>query len=376
MMNKPLGLYIHLPFCLKKCGYCDFCSFPAVSEAQMARYTEALCAELAHNAPKAEGRAVDTVFFGGGTPTLLPLPLFEKLISTLYRLYPVTADAEITVEANPASADKGKLQRLRELGVNRLSIGVQSLSDGELSLLGRVHTAEEAKAFYADAIAAGFSNINLDLMYAIPSQTVESFAKTLDTALALSPSHLSVYSLILEEGTPFYQKKESLPLPDEDEEEGMRQLLLQKMAAAGYGRYEISNFAKEGYACRHNLHYWRNEEYLGFGVAAYSYFDGIRYGNGKDMAAYIASPLSARAEEERLTDTDRAYEYVLTRLRLCEGISLSAYRSLFGIDFAKRHRALLERFAKGGLLKMEGDRLFLTDEGMNLSNSILVSFMP
>ena len=373
MMNKPLGLYIHLPFCLKKCGYCDFCSFPAVSEAQMARYTEALCAELAHNAPKAEGRAVDTVFFGGGTPTLLPLPLFEKLISTLYRLYPVTADAEITVEANPASADKGKLQRLRELGVNRLSIGVQSFSAEELSLLGRVPTAEEAKAFYADAVAAGFSNINLDLMYAIPSQTVESFAKTLDTALALSPSHLSVYSLILEEGTPFYQNKESLPLPDEDEEEGMRQLLLQKMAAAGYGRYEISNFAKEGYACRHNLHYWRNEEYLGFGVAAHSYFGGERFGNSRDLSAFLRGE-DIVSERTPISPAERDREFLMLRLRLTQGLSLFEFAERFGKPLQQVYPSLVD-LIRAGYMREQNGYLSFTPAGFFVSNAILAQLL-
>ncbi len=342
----------------------------------MASYVAALRKEMAHYAPLLKGKRVDTLFFGGGTPTLLPLSQAEALFSDIYRLFSVDKDAEITVEANPASADKEKLAGLRELGVNRLSIGVQSFSDAELALLGRVHSAKDALAFYSDARAVGFSSINLDLMYAIPSQTAESFEKTLATALSLSPEHLSVYSLILEEGTPFYEKGASLSLPDEDEEEKMRLLLLKETAAAGYERYEISNFAKSGQACRHNLHYWRNEEYLGFGLAAYSYFDGVRYGNGRDMKAYLQAPLHAVVEREALSLSDKAYEHVMTHLRLREGFSLREYETLFGVDFLDMHTERVAEYLAADLMKNENGRIFLTDKGMNLSNSILVSFLP
>ena len=374
-MNKKLGLYLHLPFCLSKCGYCDFCSFPAVTEKGMAEYTEALLQEVRHHAQAAKDRRVDTVFFGGGTPTLLPLPLFERIFETLHSLYSIEKDAEITLEANPASISKEKLASLRSMGFNRLSMGAQSFQNEELLRLGRAHTAEEAAAFYQDVRDGGFSNVNIDLMYAIPSQTAESFEKSLSTAIALAPEHLSVYSLIVEDGTPFYQKRDSLDLPSEEEEEKMRCLLLKKTRAAGYERYEISNFAKSGYACRHNLHYWRNEEYLGFGLAAYSYFGGDRYGNGRNMQEYLQAPTGAVAEKETLSVQDAAYEYVMTHLRLSEGFSLAEYKAAFGIDFLALHALRLQEYKALGLLKTENGRIFLTDEGMNLSNSILVSFM-
>lgn len=376
MNNNAIGLYIHLPFCIRKCGYCDFCSLPSVSEEAMASYVAALRKEMAHYAPLVKDKRVDTLFFGGGTPTLLPLSLMQELFSDIYRLFSVDKDAEITVEANPASADREKLAGLCALGVNRLSIGVQSLSDGELALLGRVHSAKDALDFYADARAVGFSSINLDLMYAIPSQTAESFKETLQTALSLAPEHLSVYSLIVEEGTPFYEKGASLSLPDEEEEEAMRLLLLRETDNAGYERYEISNFAKNGYACRHNLHYWRNEEYLGFGLAAYSYFGGVRYGNGRDMQAYLQAPTGVVSEREVLSAEDKAYEYVMTRLRLREGFSLAEYRCRFGVDFMEQNGAQASEYLAADLMKNENGRIFLTDKGMNLSNSILVSFLP
>ena len=342
----------------------------------MTAYTDALLQEMTFYAERARGRTVDTVFFGGGTPTLLPSFLFERVWEALHSLYSVSKDAEITVEANPASASEEKLLLLRSFGVNRLSIGAQSFADEELRALGRVHSANEAKTFYQAARRAGFSNINLDLMYGIPHQTPSSFAKSMEQAISLAPEHLSVYSLMLEEGTPFYQMQQSLSLPDEDAETEMTELLLSKMKAAGYERYEISNYAKPSFASRHNLRYWRNEEYLGFGVSAYSYFDGVRYGNHRDFSLYCQSPLDCVVEREELTQEDKAYEYVMTRFRLKEGVSLAEYQALFGVSFEERYRIEISRFAALGLLERENNRIFLNDKGMALSNTVLVDFMP
>ena len=341
----------------------------------MHAYTEALLTEIRANAERAEGYAVDTVFFGGGTPTLLPVSCFERILNEIRALYSLEENAEITVEANPATADKEKLIALREMGVNRLSIGAQSLNDKELSALGRVHSAADAVHTVSLAREVGFTNINLDLMYGIPYQTEQSLSDTLDGILALSPEHISAYSLIVEEGTPFYEKKDTLPLPDEDTEVRLHELVSRRLRENGYTHYEISNYAREGCSSRHNLHYWRYEPYLGFGAAAYSCFDGMRYGNTRDISAYVSSPLHAVSDKEILTESDAAYEYIMLALRLSEGIDLDVYKTRFGVTIEEKHADLIERFGNMGWMKREGARLFLTEEGMRFSNTVLVAFM-
>lgn len=374
-MKNKIGLYIHIPFCLKKCLYCDFCSFPAMGEEQMHRYRDAVLREMAFYAERARGKEVDTVFFGGGTPTLFPLADIERVLAAISRLFSLAPDAEISMEANPASADGAKLASLRRIGINRLSIGLQSACDEELAALGRVHTAAEGEAFYVAARGAGFDNINLDIMYGIPHQTLATFSATLEKVFSLAPEHLSVYGLMLEEGTPFFKDK-TLVLPGEDSEMEMYHLLLAGMKKAGYERYEISNYAKPGFACRHNLNYWYSGEYLGFGTAAASFFAGERYTNGRDFSAYCADPLHAVSERTVLSEQERAYEYIMLRFRLSDGIDEDAYFSRFGINLAGKYRAQIENFCSKGLMKRENGRLFLTDEGMELSNAILIEFLP
>ncbi len=341
----------------------------------MHAYTNALIEEMRFRAEKARGYTVDTVFFGGGTPTILPISDIKKLAETIKALFCIAPDAEITVEANPATASEDKLLALRSLGVNRLSVGVQSLSDGELSALGRAHTAADAARFFHAARVAGFSNVSVDLMYGIPYQTKESFARTLDGVLALNPEHISAYSLILEEGTPFFEKSESLPLPDEDTEAALHALLCEKLSAHGYRHYEISNFAKDGFLSRHNLHYWRAEEYLGFGASAYSFFGGERWGNEKSVSGYISAPAASVFEREILSPKDEAYEYIMLRLRLDEGIDVRAYEARFGVKIKERFRDEILQFKAEGIIEENGSRLFLTEKGMRFSNTVLVAFM-
>ena len=242
----------------------------------MRRYAEALLTEMKATSSRAESTVFDSLFFGGGTPSLLPPDAIRSIIRTAKTLFRVEENAEVTLEANPATADQEKLLAFREAGVNRLSVGVQSLSDTELSALGRRHTASDATFFLESARRAGFENLNVDLMIGIPYQTEKSLRETLAHILAFSPEHISVYSLMLEEGTPLYAKKNSLPLPDEEAEESLNDTVRETLTAAGYEHYEISNYALSGHSCRHNLHYWHSDPYLGFGIAAYSYFDGER----------------------------------------------------------------------------------------------------
>ena len=374
-MNKPIGLYIHVPFCIRKCLYCDFCSDAGATPAQMHAYADALLLEMGANASCVSHRCVESVFFGGGTPTLLPLDELARILDFIRKHFSLSPDAEITLEANPASIDAQGLAALRRMGFNRISVGVQSMVDRELSHLGRVHTASDAYAFLKDAREAGFQNINVDVMYGIPHQSASSFLETVDTLLRFSPEHISAYSLILEEGTPFFAHRQELPLPSEDEEEKMYSMLCERLRAAGYEHYEISNFAKAGYECRHNLLYWHSEEYLGFGVAAYSFLDSTRYGNHRDRLAYVASPLDAVTDKEVLTPLDRAYEYIMLRLRLSEGILLSEYERLFGIKIGVRYRSLITQLAQMGWMKEAEGRIFLTEAGMRFSNTVLVAFL-
>lgn len=367
MADTALGLYIHIPFCLSKCRYCDFCSSPQREESKTA-YAQALCRELA--AAKTD-RPVDTVFFGGGTPSLLSAADFLLISETIKRNFRLSPDAEWTAEANPATVDEAKLCVMREVGINRLSLGMQSAHDKELAALGRAHRAADLYEAVRMARVAGFDNLNLDLMFGIPHQTRESFAETVDEAISLGAEHLSVYSLQIEEGTPFYRERHSLPLPDEDTETAMLEDLLSRTRAAGYGRYEISNYAKEGRECRHNLRYWQMRDYLGFGIAAHSLYGGWRFYNRADLAAYLRDPLGIRETEEALTPAAQEYETVMLGLRLSRGIEDAEFASLFGYGFFEKYGERMTPFFRGGLAVREGTRTRLTDHGMAVQNAIL-----
>lgn len=373
-MNKG-GLYFHIPFCLKKCDYCDFCSFPALGEEQRSLYVSALITEMEGYAEGAKGAVFDTVFFGGGTPTLLAEGELSRILDAAYRLFTIENGAEVTAEANPATASKEKLTAMRRMGFNRMSVGVQSFSDTELSALGRVHSAADAHRFLDIVSASGFDNVNIDLMYGIPGQTAESWRKTLCEAVRLSPAHISAYSLILEEGTPLAEKKDTLVLPNEEEENAFDLYLKETLSQNGYRHYEISNYAREGRECRHNLHYWRNEPYLGFGVSAYSFFGGERYGNGRSFSAYLANPMGQIADREKVEGDALAYEWLMLRFRLAEGVPLGAYRETFGVDLLTRYADRVKKYEALGLMRITPTHLCLTEKGMRLSNAILVDFL-
>ena len=369
------GLYFHVPFCLRKCAYCDFCSFSGYTDGEMRAYADAMKREMVQYAEAAGDTIFDTVFFGGGTPSLLPVSAVAELLEKANALFRIEKDAEITLEANPATADEKKLKDLKSVGINRLSVGVQSLIDEELSYLGRLHSSRDALSFLYKARNAGYDNINVDLMYGIPSQTVESAEKTLEEVIKFSPEHISAYSLMLEEGTPLYEKRKTLPIPSEEEEDAIDITVRSLLGASGYHHYEISNYAKPRRESRHNLHYWHSDPYLGFGVSAYSYFGGERYGNRTSLVDYLADPTCAVLEREVINEASLAYEWIMLRLRLEEGISLSEYRARFGVDFQVKYSKEIERFKAQGLMREDGDRIFLTESGFRLSNSILVAFM-
>ena len=375
-----MGLYVHLPFCLRKCRYCDFCSTPQHDDALRAHYVERLCDELTARASEVNGRTVDTVYFGGGTPTLLSPALFDRLLGVAHDRLSIAPDAEITVECNPATVDARALSSLRSLGINRLSIGAQSAVDSELRALGRVHSFDDTVRTVRDARRAGFDNVSLDVMYGIPDQTRESFRTTLDAILALEPEHVSAYSLIVEPGTPFFEQRDTLALPDEDTVCDMTADALSLLRGAGYRRYEISNFARDGHVSRHNLHYWQLDDYLGLGIAAHSLCtldrprpDGaiaLRTQNGTDLAAYL-SGADVREMEEELTLGALRDEYVMLRLRLADGIDKSAFAARFGQAFDGVYGEAAARFIAMGLLTDTPQRIAFTDAGFAVSNTVL-----
>lgn len=367
---KKLGIYIHIPFCVQKCLYCDFCSFPRCDGDTVERYVSALCRDIERQGEILGSREVDTVYFGGGTPTLLPISAFERIMAALTKSFNLDPDCSVSSECNPATVDLEYLMALRALGVNRLSIGLQSADGDELRALGRIHSFEDFKDTFADARRAGFEDISVDLMYGIPRQTVDSFKRTLCRVVDLAPDHISAYGLKVEEGTPFGRMGDRLVLPDEDEEVKMYILCSEYLREMGYNKYEISNFARKGYESRHNLRYWRGEDYIGLGVSAHSYIDGVRFANSRDIEGYIsgADIVCERAEigaEEQMT------EYVMLRMRLAEGVSEAEFRDRFGIGFLEVYGERLSRYIEGGYVIREGDRVAFSDRGFFLSNYIL-----
>lgn len=369
MERRTLGIYIHIPFCIRKCNYCDFCSFPNSSPNFMERYTDELCRRIKVFSPLAKDHTVDTVYFGGGTPTLLPLECFEKLLGTLKTSFDISADAEISCEANPASITKDGLSALRDLGINRLSIGLQSANDNELKLLGRVHSFEDFKRTFAEAREVGFENISADLMYGIPDQTKESFNNTLRELIALSPEHISAYGLKIEEGTAFSKNMQKLSLPDEDTEYEMYCEATELLADAGYHRYEISNFAKSGFESKHNLRYWRLDEYIGFGVAAHSFFGGERFGNSRDIDAFLNGE-NIVSESYTPTEKDILSEYVMLRLRLASGLEREAFKARFGVSLDSAFPTL-KSYVENNFLSDSGASVSFTTKGFFVSNYIL-----
>ncbi|MBQ9132183.1 MAG: radical SAM family heme chaperone HemW [Clostridia bacterium] len=365
-----LGLYLHIPFCRSKCLYCDFCSFPRPDEGTVEAYVEALCRDLKRRAAACEDYAVDTVYFGGGTPTLLSAAQLERLMEAVTGAYRLADGAEITAECNPATGSRELFTRMRLAGFNRLSIGLQSAHGEELRALGRLHRFDDLRQTVEDARVAGIDNLSADVMFGIPGQTVGSYLATLEAVCGLGVRHLSAYGLTVEEGTPFGNMGDRLVLPDEEETRRMYFEGLAYLESHGWKQYEISNFAVPGYESRHNLKYWNCDPYLGFGPAAYSDFCGKRFGNSRDVAAYIEGKDITEACDEP-SDVERMNEYVMLRMRLGEGISARAFEARFGGDFQALFGKRLEAYLPGGLVRRRGDGYGFSPRGMYVSNSIL-----
>jgi len=364
------GLYIHIPFCIKKCKYCDFTSFSVCNEEKDA-YLRALFLEM----EKYQGETVDTVFIGGGTPTSLSKNQLENLLLSIQKNFRLSENCEFTVEANPKTLDEEKLETLKKYGVNRLSIGVQSFNDNELKKLGRVHTGVEAEETILLA-QKYFKNISIDLMCAIPDQTKESFRESLEKAFSLKPQHISCYSLILEEGTPLYDeyKKGLLTLPDEDEEREIYDIAQSEMEKQGYRQYEISNFAQSGYESGHNKKYWRCEEYIGIGLSAHSYLHGIRFSNTDDFSSYIKGEFLS-GESEVLSKEDKMSEFMILGLRMTEGVTKMSFRHRFNEELEQVFEKPLLKFKKMGMIEEENDTIRLSKKAIAVSNQILCEFI-
>lgn len=368
--TKTLGLYLHVPFCRSKCLYCDFCSVPVRNEDRFSDYVERLCRDLWERAESCADRTVDSVYVGGGTPTVLPPQLLERIFACVRKNYRLAGDAEITVECNPVTESRALFECLVACGVNRLSIGVQSVHDNELRRLGRLHSFSDVKATVRDARAAGIENLSLDVMFGIPEQTIESYLATLQALCELSPMHISAYGLGVEEGTPFGKMGDRLILPDEETTRKMYFDGVALLAKNGYLQYEISNFARAGYRSRHNLKYWNCDAFLGFGPAAYSDFGGSRFGNSRDLDAYLrGEPIVEETETPTLSQ--RKNEFVMLAMRLSEGISQKKYRDRFGADAEAEFGAALSRYIELGLIRKTEDGYAFTPDGMYVSNAVL-----
>ncbi|HEY9284639.1 MAG TPA: radical SAM family heme chaperone HemW [Pyrinomonadaceae bacterium] len=383
---RPAGIYIHVPFCRSRCSYCDFAT--GAYEGRLAeRYVRALAAEIeAFDPARLTSRAdatrdVDTIYFGGGTPSLLAPRQVGVILDAVRAKFRVAARAEITMEMNPGTVTPDLARAFRGAGVNRASFGLQTFDDEQLRRLGRTHTAEDARRTLSVLREAGFTNVSFDLIAGLPGQTVEQWSQNLDEALALRPEHLSLYLLEVHEGTPLADqlRRGFWPQPDPDDAAEMYRLLCERTADGAYDRYEISNFCLTGFESRHNLKYWTGAPYYGFGSSAHS-FDGLhlRWSNEPDAARYCASVETSGAavvERNRLSDDEAASESLFLGLRLSRGVNLSEHRARFGADVRARYGADLRRFADAGLVELDGEQLRLTRDGALLSNEVFAAFV-
>jgi oxygen-independent coproporphyrinogen III oxidase len=369
------GVYVHLPFCPYICPYCDFAKW-AWDDARAARYLAALRAEIVAAPPV---RAA-TLFFGGGTPTTYGPDVIASLVDDVRARFDLPAGAEITAEANPDPSLVHRLAGLYAAGVNRLSIGVQSFDPRELRVLGRRHTADDVAAAMRAARAAGFRNVSVDLIFGAPGQTEESWSASLDAAIALHPEHISAYGLTIEEGTPYatWFARDPGAFADDTLEARLYALAIERLRAAGFEHYEISNWARPGYASRHNRLYWANASYLGLGVGAASYLGGERSTHTRELDVYCEAALAGRpipGESERLEGAAQAGEAIMLALRTAEGVDLRAFRERYGIDVEERYRDVVERFAADGMLALDAGHVRLTERGRFVANDVCGAFL-
>lgn len=365
-MKKSLGIYIHIPFCVRKCRYCDFLSGPADVDVQK-KYIEMLLKEMEQYAELLKKSCTETIFFGGGTPSILEGEAIARILDRLRGIGNISENAEISIEANPGTVTEEKLLCWKKAGINRISFGLQSADNEELRRLGRIHTWEAFEENYYLARKCGFTNINVDLMSALPGQTVDTWRKTMEKVSALNPEHISAYSLIIEEGTPFYEAYADHPelLPTEEEERDMYYETKTFLASKGYERYEISNYAKPGYECRHNLSYWERIDYLGLGLGAASLLGKVRKSNQTELSEYLKG--NFEGEKEMLSEVNAMEEYFFLGLRKMNGVDWMPYREQYG--------KTVEKLMQEGLIEKEGCFIRLTELGIDVSNYVLAEFL-
>ena len=407
MEKKEMELYVHIPFCVKKCNYCDFLSFSADEETQQ-EYTKALCRELEFYGESSRDYHVSTVYIGGGTPSWLKEEYLASVMEQIHRSSAIDKDAEISIECNPGTVTDHKFAVYRDSGINRLSIGLQSADNEELKLLGRIHTKEQFLKMYALARKNGFGNINIDLMYGLPGQTVEAYYRSLEQVIRLKPEHISAYSLIIEKGTPFYETykfdvvKQDAGLrtdflPTEEQICQMTELTDKALKTMGYEHYEISNYAKKGFACRHNIGYWKRTSYLGVGLGAASLLDNIRYSNTRELYSYLEetrnihggiwqNPLpdgsvdelfatNLHASAERVSRNAQMEEFMFLGLRMIRGISRDEFQAAFQIPIEAVYQDVMMRLMQEKLLEKREGRIYLTEKGQDVSNYALSQFL-
>lgn len=370
---KNISIYIHIPFCIKKCGYCDFVSFEN-HEKYFDEYTNTLINQIAQFDKKSD-YIVDTIFLGGGTPSYLYANLTEKIFNAIYKNYNISEECEITTELNPKTISIEKANIYKSLGINRISIGLQAKQDILLKTLGRVHCLNDFINSYEIIEKAGFSNINVDIMTALPYQTENNLYETLDFVVGLNPTHISTYSLIIEENTPFYSlySNNKNIFPSEEIDRKMYHNTVSFLNKKGYLQYEISNFSKKGYECRHNKKYWECKEYLGFGLNASGYINNTRYTITSDLYDYLKNPNSF--EKEYIDKKTAMGEFMFLGLRMNKGISKNTFKEKFKISIFEAYPNIIEKFVTAGFMKNEKDRILLTPKGFDISNSIFCEFV-
>ena len=387
---KNVGLYIHIPFCKKKCEYCDFVSY-AGKESLVDSYMKWLKYEIKE---VGEGNRLDyedgldkainveTIYIGGGTPSVISANYIEEIMEVIKSNYNISENAEITIEVNPGTVDEDKLEKYRKSGINRLSIGLQATQDRLLEKIGRIHTFNEFINTYSAARVVGFKNINVDLMLGLPKQSIEDLEESLDKVIELKPEHISVYSLIIEEGTPFYKKVEEgkLDLPSDEIERKMYWMVKAKLEEAGYNHYEISNYAKKGFESKHNVSCWNQGEYIGFGVAAHSYTNDVRYSNIDNIEKYIEnfeknSEIDNFVFHEKLNLESKMKEFMILGLRKIEGVNISDFKNKFGQNPIFLYRKELEKLTNEDLIEIDGNKIRLSNKGLDLANLVWEEFV-
>lgn len=374
-----LGLYIHVPFCAQKCYYCDFNSYK-INSNQKKEYLINIEREMKFYKDEFKDKCFDTVFFGGGTPSILTVDELKELVNNINENFNIKKDAEITIECNPGTINREKLEAMKKMGINRLSIGLQATQNYHLKSIGRIHTYEEFEKNYYDALDIGFKNINIDLMYALPNQKTQEWKDTLDKIINLNPSHISAYSLILEEGTKLYdmyQNKE-FELLDEDTDINMYNYTIDILKRHGYNQYEISNYSKEDLECKHNIIYWKCDNYLGLGPGASGFIGDTRYSNIEDICEYnkcIMQNIRPVSEEIELTKKDKIEEFIFMGLRMNEGINIDVFKERFDTDFYDIYQEVMDKLIKRELVRFDGKNISLTQKGREISNSVFIEFL-